>query len=333
MSANKVDIVIVNWNSGLRLQACLDSIERSALRMAEIASVCVVDNGSNDNSLPQCDAEGRFPRLTVRNSENFGFGRACNQGARLSSSELLLFVNPDVVLEESTIERAVAVMRDPENAQVAVCGIRLVDEAGHASRTCARFPTSWSMCVYALGLNRLFPRLMPAYVMSEWNHEDSRPVAHVIGAFYLVRRSEFEAVGGFDERYFVYFEDLDLSRKIAQRGLTAIYRADIRAYHEGGGSSKQIRGRRLFYSVDSRLKYSWKHFGTMGAISVAALSLLVEPVIRILGVAARRDFASVKHTLVGYGMLYSSLVASGVNSWSSRSGSPAGGRATTERDD
>lgn len=308
MRREQVDIIIVNWNSGPRLRACLESIARQRLSDVDIGSVVVVDNGSTDSSLSECGEVLGTRLQIVRNEKNLGFGRACNVGARHAHGAFLLFLNPDSVLNEDSIVGAVAALRDPKYSSVAVCGIKLVDESGRPGRTCTRFPTPWSMTVHSLGLNRLFPRRVPSYVMSEWSHEDTAFVDHVIGAFYLVRNDAFESVGGFDERFFVYMEDLDLSRRLASAGWRVLYSAAVSAYHEGGGSSKQIRGPRLFYSLRSRLQYCQAHFGRLGFLWVGALTLIVEPFVRVGMSVVRLDFAGIGPVLAGYKMLYGSLL-------------------------
>ena len=298
-----LDIVLVNWNSGEHLATCIASVLSSPASAAAIGELIVIDNDSADDSLLRAESAVGGRLRVVRNDYNAGFGRACNQGARLGTSELLLFLNPDVVLQPQSVERAVLALQ--EHPSAAVCGIKLVDQFGATARTCARKPTVSSMCLFALGLDRLAPIRMPAYVMTEWDHQQTRLVDHVIGAFYLVRRPVFESLGGFDERFFMYLEDLDLSSRILEHGWKCLYLAEVQAFHEGGGSSKKVLAKRLFYSIRSRLQYAAKHFGVPGYLAVTATSLLVEPLVRAALAVARVDFQTLRHTARGYTMLYS----------------------------
>jgi hypothetical protein len=191
------------------------------------------------------------------------------------------------------------------DSSVAVCGIALVDKSGNVARTCARKATAWNMSLHALGLDRLLPTLMRSYVMTDWDHAETRSVEHVIGASYLIRRSIFEAVGGFDERFFMYLEDLDLSCRIRQAGWKCLYLAGTRAFHEGGGSSKKVLSQRLFYSLRSRLQYASKHFDPIGCIALSAITLMLEPFLRCGTSLARGDIQSLPHTFQGYRLLYS----------------------------
>lgn len=290
-----IDIIIVNWNSGAQLALCVDSLSAAMVRQ-----IIVVDNASTDGS---DQAIVGHPGVTlIRSPENLGFGKACNLGAQHASTEFLLFLNPDAAVFPGTLEKACTFMVDPANAQVGVCGVQLVDESGHVARSCARFPTATGFVAHAVGLDRLFPRL--GHLMAEWPHNSSRDVDQLIGAFFLVRRSLFKALGGFDERFFVYFEEVDFSFRARQAGWCSFYLADVQAFHAGGGTSQQVKARRLFYSLRSRLLYASKHFNLPGAALVFLATLLLEPFSRSTLALVRRSKPALKETWQGYAMLW-----------------------------
>ena len=158
-----------------------------------------------------------------------------------------------------------------------------------------------------MGLDIVFPGTFPGYVMTEWDHEQSASVDHVIGAFYLVRRSVFEELGGFDERYFVYLEDLDFSLRARNAGWRTYYLADAYAYHEGGGTSSQVKAARLFYSLRSRILYAFKHFGRAPAIVVLVGTMLIEPLCRLVRGLFRCSKDEITDTVKGYWMLWRNL--------------------------
>lgn len=194
-------------------------------------------------------------------------------------------------------------MRRPENADVGILGIQLVDEDNHIARSCARFPSLGIFIAQSMGLNRL-PGLRHLNThMSEWSHDKTAMVDHVIGAFYLMRRSLFELLGGFDERFFVYLEDLDVSLRARQAGWRSVYLADAKAFHAGGGASRQVKAKRLFYSLRSRLLYGFKHFTCFRAWLLVGVTLLVEPLTRVVFSLMNGGMADVRNTLKGYGML------------------------------
>ncbi len=279
----KVHIVIVNWNAGDWLRRCLASIADHGSGLVD--RVVVVDNGSTDGSA-EFGAPSGLPEL-IATGENLGFARASNLGARGAAVPYLLFLNPDAALGEGTLQRALAFMEGPEAADVAVCGARLVDENGQTQRHCARFPTARTFLGSATGLGALFPRLFPPLLMEDFDHLESRRVDHVIGAFYLVRRELFESLSGFDERFFVYLEDLDLSLRVREAGRRVHYLAEAFAFHKGGGTSEQVKARRLFYSLRSRILYAFKHFRRRHARTVALATLLIEPLPRLIRALVR----------------------------------------------
>ena len=299
---NSVDVVIVNWNAGFQLVENVESIGKHDRGL--VSSVIIVDNASIDESLDLVETMPDFPFTLqiIRNSENCGFGKACNLGAQQAKSEYLLFLNPDAALYADTLPKALAYMQDPANARVGICGVQLLDEAGHVSRSCARFPSAEGFVAHAVGLDRFFPRL--GHFMAEWDHAHTCQVDHVIGAFFLVRRELFNALHGFDERFFVYLEDLDFSYRAGQAGWRSVYLADAQAFHAGGGTSNQVKARRLFYSLRSRLLYAFKHFSWLGAVVVLLATLFVEPLSRSALALLRRSWSGLTETWAAYAMLW-----------------------------
>lgn len=294
----QLSIIVVNWNAGAQLRTCIDSIAQYGAGL--VKQTIVVDNGSVDGS--DASVEG-LPNVTlIRAGANLGFGKACNLGARQAKSDYLLFLNPDAALYSETLPKALAYMQDPANAKVGICGVQLIDETGHVSRSCARFPTAVGHVVHAVGLDRFIPRL--GHFMAEWDHAQTRQVNHVIGAFFLVRRAVFESLHGFDERFFVYLEDLDFSYRSRRAGWETMYLADAQAFHAGGGTSNQVKARRLFYSLRSRLLYAFKHFSWLGAVAVLMATLFVEPLSRSALAMLRRSWSGLHETWAAYGMLW-----------------------------
>ena len=297
-----LSIIIVNWNSRSQLAEVVTSIGQYHHDL--VSSVIIIDNASTDDSLDRVEALKALPLnlRIIRSSINLGFGSACNIGARKSDSEYMLFLNPDAALHSDTLPKALAYMQDPSNAKVGICGVQLLDDAGCVSRSCARFPSATGFAVHAVGLDRFLPRL--GHFMAEWDHSQTREVDHVIGAFFLVRRSVFDSLKGFDERFFVYLEDLDFSYRARQAGWLSVYLAGVQAFHAGGGTSNQVKARRLFYSLRSRLLYAFKHFSWMGAMGVLLTTLLLEPVSRSALAVISRSWSGFKETWAAYGMLW-----------------------------
>jgi GT2 family glycosyltransferase len=297
-----VDIIIVNWNAGDQLRTCLSSIPSGDASYV-IVRVVIVDNASSDASLNGLDSLG-LPLTIIRNTSNRGFGAACNQGVADSTADYLLFLNPDTRLDATSLSRPISYMEDVRNSEVGVCGIRLIDDLGTACRTCTRLPTPRHFFSQMVGLDKLLPRRFPSHFMNEWDHTNSQDVDHVIGAFYLIRTPLFQQLNGFDERFFVYLEDLDLSWRVRKAGHRIHFLAEAQAYHKGGGTSDQVKAARLFYSLRSRNLFGYKHFHWMTATLLMTGTLLIEPFARIAHAAAKRSPAGIQETLSGYASLW-----------------------------
>ncbi len=296
-----IAIVIVNWNAGERLRTCLEALARTRWPRDWQPLVVVVDNASSDDSWQRLPAA--LEPVLIRNARNLGFGAACNQGAhRASDADLLLFLNPDTAVEPDTVCKAVEFMTMPAQARVGILGVQMRDASGAPVPSCARFPNAGHFVAQAVGLDRVVPRL--GLSMRDWDHGDTRIVDHVIGAFYLVRKREvFDPLGGFDEDFFVYLEDLDFSRRAYAKGWRACYLASTGIYHEGGGTSGQIKAARLAYALRSRLTYARKHFGAAQRALVALTTWCVEPFARAAALVAVGRVAELPTLARAYRML------------------------------
>lgn len=299
----QVDIVIVNWNAGAQLLDCVNSILKYG--KTTVDKIVVVDNASTDGS--EKEIENLQGVTLVRAGANLGFAKACNLGAKYASKEFLLFLNPDSLLYVNTLDNVLTFMQKSKNAHVGICGVQLFDENGSVSRSCARFPTAFNLVVHAFGLDRIFPKI--GHFMSEWDHSATRQVDHVIGAFFFVRKSVFDVLNGFDETFFLYLEDLDFSYRTYLNGWASVYITEAQAFHAGGGTSKQIKAKRLFYSLRSRIIYAFKHFNFFAAFLVLGATLFVEPIPRMVLAISRRSMQTLKETAIAYGMLFNWLPA------------------------
>jgi len=307
--ATSLDIIIVNWNAGTQLEECLYSIRLAARNGFELLRVVVVDNASSDGSASPLEAR-ELPLTVLRNDTNRGFAAACNQGAQGSQASYVLFLNPDCTLFQDSLDKPIHYLEQPEHAGVGIAGIQLLHPEGGVSRSCARFPTPGHLISAALGLVHLSPLHFPDHRMTNWNHLGTRQVDHVIGAFMLIRRPLFEQLGGYDERFFVYLEDLDLSLRTAELGFTSVYLASAAALHQGGGCSDQAKAMRLFYSLRSRIIYCRKHFAWAPAAGLMAATLLLEPFSRLAYATTRGGVREIGETVKAYAMLLKWLATS-----------------------
>ena len=298
-----IDIVTVNWNSGPQLKSCLDSL--SLDNKDVISRIIVVDNNSTDGSAASVEDSSGVE--VIRMKQNLGFGAACNIGAKIGDSPYLLFLNPDTRLESGSISTPLEYMEQQGNGKVGICGIQLVNATGDVSHTCSRSPTLGRLVSSALGLDKIPGLRGSGMRMSNWSHKDTRRVDQVMGAFFFIRREVFEACNGFDERFFVYFEEVDVATRSRLAGWDSWYLTEAKAFHAGGGTSRQVKAHRLFYSLRSRLLYAFKHFPRWQAWTLVVVTNILEPFTRSSWCLFRGDFAGVKHTWAAYLMLWRSM--------------------------
>ncbi|CAL9617032.1 glycosyltransferase family 2 protein [Streptomyces sp. enrichment culture] len=293
------DVVIVNWNTGRYLRACVRSVgaaDRSRLRVARIV---VVDNASTDDSLDGLSADG-IPVDVVRNEDNRGFAAACNQGAARGRSDFVLFLNPDTRLHTDALRAVGRFLDTPEADRFGIFGALMVDEQGRPQISCSRFPGLRTYAGRMTGLDRLLPALFPPHHLRPRELTRSGPVDQVIGAFFLVRRPLFEALGGFDEGYFLYLEEVDLALRARRAGWPSYHVHEARVRHAGQVSSGQLGPWRHYLMLCSRSRYAFRQWERRRAWLLMALTLAVEPPARLAAAALRGQWRDLGPTLAVY---------------------------------
>jgi N-acetylglucosaminyl-diphospho-decaprenol L-rhamnosyltransferase len=301
-----IDVIIVNWNTGRQIQECLLSLSHATQDSYLLGRVIIVDNASTDNSASGLHCPG-LPLTLIQNSSNRGFAVACNQGAVRSTADYLLFLNPDTRLLPDTLTKSVECMVKLESSKIGILGVQLLEKAGEVSRSCSRFPTAKIFISNMLGLNKLFPRLFPTQFCLEWDHLQSRAVDHVMGAYFFMRSDVFREANGFDERFFVYIEDVDLSLRVRKLGWSTYYLATAQCYHSGGGSSKHVKAMRLFYALRSRIFYGFKNYGMGSSVTLLLATLFIEPVARIGRAILWGSISQVGEVAIAYLRLWQAL--------------------------
>ena len=291
-----VDIVIVNWNSGDYLYKCIQSLFTEDNEKV-IGLIFIIDNNSSDDSLKKIKKNNKI--FIIENKENNGFSKSCNQGFKLCTSPYLLLLNPDAQLLSTTLTECIAFMN--KNPDVDILGCQLLNDNENITTSCARFPTPLRYFYDALGLSKIAPKIFhPGVLMTDWDHKESKKVDQVIGAFMFMRNSIFEKLGYFDERFFVYYEELDFSKRLAQLGGTSFYNSDINAIHTGGGSTNNVKSIRLFLNLRSRLQYAKKHFNFFGYTVVWICTFFIEPFTRNVFLLLKGDFKETKNVFKTY---------------------------------
>ncbi len=300
-----IDIVIINWNSGKLITEAVESI-LACNYPKEKLSILVIDNASTDGS---ADAIPNHPSIKIiKNNKNVGFAAACNQGYLLSKGDYFLLLNPDTRLFEDTLTKSVDFMG--KRKDISVLGVKHVDDNGKVHPSCSHFPTTFDFLVLALGLNQLFPKLFRSpIIMMEYDYENEGEVDQVMGAYMFMRRSDLEKFKmKMDKRFFVYYEDLDFSKRLNEAGGKSYYFPSISIVHKVNGTTDQIKAKRLFYSIRSRLLYCKKHFSGFNFLLIVIFSLAIEPFSRVFHLLIKGRFNEIRNVAKAYKMTYTHLM-------------------------
>lgn len=255
-SSPTVSVVVPSWNTLELTRIALEFLYRSTHVPHQVV---VVDNGSADGSADMIARE--FPSVElVRNERNEGFAIACNQGMRLATGTHVLLLNTDTEMHADALALLVAWLE--EHPAYGAVAPRLVHRSGGTQRTCMAFPTLATPLFFATPLERWLPnsRELVRYFMREWSHEDSRDVVQPPAAVLLVRKSALDAVGLFDERLWLFYNDVDLSKRLGAAGWKTRYVAEATVVHHVGASTSRFAGFLSQWHHD-RLVYFRKHHG------------------------------------------------------------------------
>lgn len=256
LAGTSVDVVVVSYNSSSTLPGCVEP-----LTGVPGVAVTVVDNASSDGS---AETVAGLPLRLVRAPRNGGFSYGCNLGVREGRAPYVLLLNPDARIDLPTL--AVLIRALSSEPRLGVVGPRLIAEDGRLAWSQRRFPRLRSTFARAFFLHHVLPR-------ARWVDELIRdPAAYgragepdwLSGACLLVRRTALEGVGGFDEGFFLYSEDVDLFRRLREAGWRARFEPSAVVRHVGGASAPRHRTERI--AAQSRVRYARKHHGLLVAV-------------------------------------------------------------------
>lgn len=245
----KLSIIIVNYNVKYFVEQCLHSIFASNFPYEK--EVFVVDNLSTDGSIEYLN--NRFLTVHfVENTHNEGFAKANNQALKMAQGEYVLLLNPDTVLGENVLKN-VCLFLD-ENKQAGAVGVKMIDGSGQFLPESKRgFPTPWNSFCKMIGLSKLFPRstLFSQYRLLYLNENQVHQVDVLSGAFLCTRKKIMDQIGGLDESFFMYGEDIDLSFRIQKTGFKNYYLPEKIVHYKGESTNK------------NQLKYIARFYGAM----------------------------------------------------------------------
>jgi len=254
-----LSIIIVNWNVRDLLRRCLHSLLRPSTHPLQ-HEIIVIDNASNDGSVEMLRTE--FPQVRlIANEENRGFTAANNQGLAVAGGRYLLLLNPDTEVVDDALTVMVRYME--EHPQVGVLGPRLLYPDGRLQPSRRRFPTFATALLESTVIQQWSPdnRVLRRYYMRDTPDDETQEVDWLVGACLLVRREVYEQVGGLDEGFFMYSEELDWCKRIKEAGWRIVYLPTATVIHHEGKSSEQVVAARHIYFQSSKVRYFRKHHG------------------------------------------------------------------------
>ncbi|MDP2629799.1 MAG: glycosyltransferase [Candidatus Uhrbacteria bacterium] len=274
----KVSFITVSWNVRELIERCLSSIFEHAKNIEY--EIIVIDNASIDGS-ERMIAE-KFPSVTlIINKENRGFGAACNQGIATATGDTIFLLNPDSQLENGTLEQLVSYM--DTHADVGVCAPQIKNADGSIQYSVRRFPTPLSQIFVLLKLRRFAPRFasLKKYFALDFDYsKDEQEIDQPMGAAMLIRARTLSEVGVFDERFYLWFDEVDLCKRIRDAGWKIIYCARARVIHQSGKSFAQTsileRQKNFFRSCGRYLRIHCGAGGNLVGAGMAVFAWSVE---------------------------------------------------------
>jgi O-antigen biosynthesis protein len=246
-----LSIIIVNYKVKDLLDNCLQSIFSNSENIE--LDVIVVDNNSQDGSLEMI--KEKYPQVNLIASEqNLGFAKANNLGFKQAKFDHILLLNPDMKLHSNTLENVLKWAN--MNPQADVIGCYLVNEAGETIHHIRQFPNFWDQLAIVLKLPHLFPKILNKYLQKKFNYSQASKVDSIRGAFFLVKKEIYQKLNGLDERYFIWFEEVDFCKQVKSDGGEIWYTPEAKCTDYIGKSFAQVpRGVTQKYFRDSMLKY------------------------------------------------------------------------------
>ena len=258
-----VSIIIVNYNEKNMTKSCLNGILKVTPGLDY--EIIVVDNCSNDGSQEMLTGfKIKDLRLkVVLNNQNLGFGAGCNLGIKEATGKYILILNPDIAVLEGSIERLFQFME--ENKQVGAVGPKLLDPIRTVQLSCYRYP-AWYIPILRrtfLGKVNWAKNKLNYYLMTDFNHQEKKEVDWLLGACLMLRKKTLDEIGVFDERFFLYFEDVDLCRRAKIKGWLVYYYPEAEMFHYYQRTSASYGILSLFSKITwthivSAIRYFWK---------------------------------------------------------------------------
>jgi len=279
VSVTDLFVVIVNWNTAEILKECLNSIRHSTHRITY--SICVVDNGSTDGSVKMVSEH--FPEvLLISNKINLGFAKANNQGFSIANGRYVLLLNSDTVIPNGALDRLVA-FADKFGGRFGVLAPRLKGADGDIQNSIGPFPSFFKSFITRLPFSEyiLPKKIVDHYLIRSEKCDYSCEVDYAEGACLFVRKEVIDQVGGLDEDYFMYGEDIDWCHRMHKAGWKIVYLPDIRIIHLVNSSGdKKFGGSRMVAIRLAKLLFYRKSYGSFYAFIYRVIMIIRSFILR-----------------------------------------------------
>lgn len=248
---NQLSIIIVNYKTKNLLDNCLASIFENSQNIE--LEIIVIDNNSQDGSVEMI--EKKYPQVNLIKSEiNLGFGKANNLGVKKAQFENILFLNPDMKILSKTLENSLDWQR--KNPQAKIISCHLINEKNETIFHVRKFPNFWNQLAIVLKLPHIFPQILNNYLRKKFDYSKPACVDSIRGAFLLTTKNLFQKLGGFDENYFLWFEEVDFCKKAQQNNEEVWYTPEAECIDYIGKSFAQVsRNKTQKYFQNSMLTY------------------------------------------------------------------------------
>ncbi|MBP6859503.1 MAG: glycosyltransferase family 2 protein [Candidatus Magasanikbacteria bacterium] len=254
----KLSVILVNWKTKELTKDAIASVLKETKGFD--FEIIVIDNNSADGSVEMIKAE--FPQVVlIANTENVGFGKANNQGLKIAKGDYLMFLNTDVVVLDGALNKLVSYL--DSHIDTMMVGPRLLNRDLSFQHACRRMlPNPINSFFHLFGLTKIFKqnKVINNYKQFASDPEITGPTQALSGAAMMFRRQVYQELGGFDEMFFMYGEDLDFSKRVFDKGWKTVYVSDARIIHFGGQSSGKRRVQSLVNFYESMWLYYKKHF-------------------------------------------------------------------------
>ncbi len=261
-----ISVVVISFNGMEFIEDCLATVQTSLENVG--SEILVVDNGSSDGAVELI--ESRYSNIQlIKNKSNLGFAKAVNQGIENSCGEYILLLNQDTRIIEDAIVKLAERMESDSN--IGTIGPKYIGFDGKLQKACRAFPKYRDLIFTFLGLSKLFPKskIFSSWKMGWFDHLQEAEVDQPMGAALMVKRSVLNEIGGFDEQFRIFFNDVDFCRRVKKAGYINLYYPSAVIEHYYGGSIKKIKPQMVMEWHGAIVRYFKKYSETIPSKIIA----------------------------------------------------------------